>query len=66
MSKKDISYKASVNELESIIAKIENGEVEIDELSALVKRASELIEACKIKLRSTEADLNQFLQGTED
>ena len=63
MAKKETSYQDSLNELESIISKIETGEVEIDELSSLVKRAAELIKTCKTKLRNTEADLNQFLDS---
>ncbi len=66
MTKKETSYQDSLNELESIISKIETGEVEIDELSSLVKRAAELIKTCKTRLRNTEADLNQFLDSPDN
>lgn len=39
--KKVKSYKESVTELESIIEKIENGEMDVDELSDNVALASE-------------------------
>lgn len=66
MSKENISYKASLDEIEDIIHKIESGEPDIDELSALVKRAALLIKECKKKLRSTEEDLSQTLEELED
>lgn len=66
MSKKKTSYKASLEEIESIIHKIESGEPDIDELSTLVKRAAGLIKDCKKKLRSTEEDLSQSLEDLEE
>ncbi|MEM7107881.1 MAG: exodeoxyribonuclease VII small subunit [Bacteroidota bacterium] len=66
MTKKPSSYKESIEELESIIQKIESGDTDIDELSTLVKRASDLIRACKTKLRNTEVELNQFLDNSDD
>ena len=65
MSKKTNSYKNSIEELEAIIQKIETGEVDIDELSTLVKKASDLISTCKTKLRNTEVELNQLLDNSD-
>ncbi len=61
MSKKQYSYSEALKELEALIDKIENGESDVDELSDMVKKATELIKRCKEKLRNTEADLNRFL-----
>lgn len=61
MSKKD-SYKSAVEEIELIISKIENDEPDIDELSALVKKAAKLIKQCKEKLKGTDQDLNGTLE----
>ncbi|MEM9857082.1 MAG: exodeoxyribonuclease VII small subunit [Bacteroidota bacterium] len=66
MTKKKHTYQDSIEELEAIINKIESGDVGIDELSSLVKRSAELIKACKSKLRNTEAELNQFLESSDD
>jgi len=64
MSKND-SYKASIEEIESIIHKIEFEEPDVDELGKLVKRAAKLIKTCKDKLKGTESDLNDTLEELE-
>jgi exodeoxyribonuclease VII small subunit len=58
---KKISYTEAIEELETIVTEIEQGEITIDTLSEKVKRASELIRICKEKLSSTEEDVNKIL-----
>ncbi|MBN1107710.1 MAG: exodeoxyribonuclease VII small subunit [Bacteroidales bacterium] len=62
MPKKEFSFTAAVNEIEKILQRIENGDLDIDKLSAEVKRASELIRECQKKLRSTEEEINKILE----
>ncbi len=64
MSKK-LTYSLAYEELENIIQEIEDEEINIDDLSAKVKRASVLLKFCKEKLRSTEEDINSILGDTE-
>ena len=52
MAKKNPSYKEAQDELLDIVEKIEGNEIDIDELAALVERASHLIKFCKNKLKS--------------
>jgi exodeoxyribonuclease VII small subunit len=61
MKKNKNSYTSAVTELEEIIDKIENGNLSIDELSNMVKKAAELVRQCQEKLRTTEDDLNKTL-----
>jgi exodeoxyribonuclease VII small subunit len=61
MKKNKNSYTSAVTELEEIIDKIENGDLSIDELSDMVKKAAELVRQCQVKLRTTEDDLNKTL-----
>jgi exodeoxyribonuclease VII small subunit len=63
---KEIKYTEAFEELQQIVADIEDGEISVDELSVKVKRASELIKVCKKKLTSTEEDVNQILKELED
>ena len=63
---KEIKYTEAFEELQQIVADIEDGEISVDELSVKVKRASELIKVCKTKLTSTEEDVNQILQELQD
>ena len=63
---KEQSYEASIAEIEKIIKEIEQGEISIDTLSQRVKKAMELIDVCKTKLQTTEAELQKLLQTDED
>lgn len=62
---KELNYTKAFDELQKIVADIEDGEISVDELSEKVKRASELIQICKTKLTSTEEDVNQILEELE-
>jgi len=61
-----IKYTEAYDELQKIVSEIEDGEISVDDLSAKVKRASELIRVCKEKLTQTEGDVNQILKELED
>jgi exodeoxyribonuclease VII small subunit len=60
------TYTAAFEELQQIVADIEDGEISVDELSTKVKRATELIKLCKDKLSSTEGDVQQILKELEE
>lgn len=62
---KQPKYTEAFDELQQIVADIEDGEITVDELSIKVKRASELIKICKSKLTSTEEDVNEILKELE-
>jgi len=66
MAKKTLSYQSAIEELEEILSKMENNELEIDQLSSQVKRASELISFCKDKLKATEKDVEDILEKMEE
>jgi len=66
MAKKTLSYQSAIEELEEILSKMENNELEIDQLSSQVKRASELISFCKDKLKATEKDVENILEKMEE
>ena len=56
------NYTAAFEELRQIVSEIEEGSISVDELSAKVKRAAELIKICKLKLATTEEDVNAILK----
>ena len=66
MSTKKFNYKKALEEIEEIVAKIESEEVDVDELSALVKKAAELIKQCKTRLRNTGNELEEIIDNLED
>ncbi|MBN2167131.1 MAG: exodeoxyribonuclease VII small subunit [Marinilabiliaceae bacterium] len=62
MTKKTLNYKESIEEIENILSKIEQDDLDIDELSEKVKRVSFLIKQCKQKLQKTEAEVEDILR----
>jgi exodeoxyribonuclease VII small subunit len=63
--KKQIKYGEAVEEIESILNKIENEELDVDDLTAKVKRVSELLAICKNKLHSTEEEVEKILKDID-
>lgn len=59
------NYQAAFEELKTIVADIEQGEISVDQLSEKVKRATQLIKICKEKLTATEEDVNKILKELE-
>ncbi len=51
------SYEKAMQELQEIVDQLQEEAIGIDDLSLKVKRAAELIQFCKEKLRSTESDV---------
>lgn len=66
MASKKFNYKKSLEEIESIVQKIESEDPDVDELYALVKRAAELIKQCKTKLKTTGEELEDIIQDLEE
>ncbi|HOP04679.1 MAG TPA: exodeoxyribonuclease VII small subunit [Tenuifilaceae bacterium] len=62
MAKKKITYSQAIEEIEDIIAQIENNEIEIDELPQNVSRVAELLKYCKAQLHSTEEEVEKLLK----
>jgi exodeoxyribonuclease VII small subunit len=60
------SYTAAFEELQHIVSEIENGEISVDELSEKVKRATQLIRICKLKLTTTEENVAKILKDLEN
>jgi exodeoxyribonuclease VII small subunit len=57
-----LSYEKALEELQQIVAQLQEGELSVDELSAKVKRAAELIAHCRSKLRQTEQELEGLFE----
>ena len=59
--KKEIKYEEAFAELQSITRKMENDELDIDQMSEQLKRAQELIKLCKDKLTKTDEEIKKIL-----
>lgn len=62
MAKKEFSYTEATAEIERILDRLRNEEMDVDDLAAQVARATELIAQCKKKLLKTEAEVNKILE----
>jgi exodeoxyribonuclease VII small subunit len=66
MAAKKISYSEAMSEIEAILEKIENEELDVDQLAEKVKRVSTLLKTCKDKLTKTNEQVEQILKEMED
>lgn len=67
-TKKQPTYGEAVQQVEEILARLENDAIDVDELAVEVKRAVELVELCREKLQRTELEVQEFvarLRGDE-
>ncbi|MBP5170553.1 MAG: exodeoxyribonuclease VII small subunit [Bacteroidales bacterium] len=56
------TYKAAMDELESILALIEQGDMDVDDMLKKVGRATELIRFCRQKLTQTDEAVQKLLE----
>ncbi len=54
-------YEAAFAELQTIVRKMENDGLDIDQMSDQLKRAQELIKLCKDKLTKTDEEIKKIL-----
>lgn len=55
------TYNEAFDELQLIVSEIESGQTNVDELTAKIRRASQLIAICKAKLTSSEEEVEKLL-----
>lgn len=61
------TYQEAVEELEKILASLEeNDDVNMDDITEKVKRASELMVFCKKKLHHLDEELEKIISGSLD
>lgn len=59
------SFGEAMEELEEILQRIEGEEVDVDQLAAELRRASQLLELARDKIRRAEVEVTQIVQGIE-
>ena len=65
MEQKTLSYSEAIAEIDEILEQIETGELDVDELAARVKQATELLKLCKSKLFNTTKEIEKVLKEME-
>lgn len=59
--KKETRYEEAMAELQDIVRRMENDELDIDQMTTQLKRAQELIKLCKDKLTKTDEEIKKIL-----
>ncbi|MBR4366410.1 MAG: exodeoxyribonuclease VII small subunit [Bacteroidaceae bacterium] len=63
MKKDEMTYENAMKRLEEIVDKVENGQMDIDSLSATLKEAQELVAFCRDKLTKVDAEIKKILEN---
>lgn len=63
MAQKRFNYNESIQEIEQILERFRNEELDVDRLAAEVKRATELITACRKRLTTIEEEVTNILEA---
>ncbi len=61
-----LSFSEAVGEVEAIVARLESEEIDIDELAGEVKRAVELVSACRERLERTDGEVRELVARLQD
>ena len=59
----EMSFEAALKELEGIVARLEQGEVDLEESIALYERGQALKAHCEAKLKTAEGRLERIVLG---
>ncbi len=60
-----LSYSQAVARLEEILKLLDEGKVDIDELSKLVEEAADLVSLCRQKLKAAEIQVQRITERLE-
>lgn len=58
---KEFKYEAAMMQLEEIVKKMENDDLDVDSLCEQLKVAQKLIKQCKDKLTKTDEEIKKIL-----
>ena len=63
---KEQKYEEAFAELQTIVRKMENDELDIDQMTEQLKRAQELIKLCRDKLMKTDEEIRNLLKNDSE
>ena len=58
-----IKYEEAMRQLQEIVRKMENDELDIDQMSDQLKKAQKLIKICRDKLTKTDEEIQKLLNA---
>lgn len=57
----NMKYEEAMRQLQEIVRKMENDELDIDQMTGQLKRAQQLIRLCRDKLTKTDEEIKKIL-----
>ena len=60
------TYAAAVDELEGILAQLEDDRLDVDQLAERVARAAELIRLCRDRISATRLEVERIVADLEE
>ena len=60
-----LGFREAMEELEGILERIEGEEIDIDRLAEELRRAAQLLDVCRGKIRKAEVEVTQIVQSLE-
>ncbi|MEM1207390.1 MAG: exodeoxyribonuclease VII small subunit [Acidobacteriota bacterium] len=61
-----LSFGEAMAELETILQRIDGDAVDVDRLAKELRRASELLELCRAKIRKADLEVAQIVQKLDE
>lgn len=61
-----LSFREAMDELEGILERIEGEEIDIDRLAEELRRAAQLLDLCRGKIRKAEVEVTQIVQSLDE
>ena len=58
----ELKYDEALIELQAILSSLQDETLSIEDLTTSIKRASELLESCNSKLRTTQKDVEEIIE----
>ncbi len=62
----ELSYREAIAEVESIVRAMQDSNVDVDKLAAMVARASDLIAQCNRKLKKAQAEVEKVVENNNN
>ena len=61
-----LAFGEALEELEEILRRVEGEEIDVDSLAEELRRAAQLLEVCRGKIRRAEVEVTQIVQSLEE
>ena len=62
----EMTYSEAMASLDEIMTRLRSDDCDVDSLTALTRRAVELLKTCRSRLTATDAELREILKSLDD